>query len=185
MSDRHKVDAKGNEYQFRKNNKGKFLHFRSENSEGRSTNNQNRNRRSPNNRRSGPRIPRYGGITTDYIYCPHCNQPLRENEFKDHLQIFHPEKVRRPEAPTEETNRRTLRRLGKAKPPRRENVPVGMAKCEQCGALVPKSRLDEHVEKKHSDKENGNHLDTCPVCDVEVRSDRLEKHLKKVHPEAA
>ena len=80
--------------------------------------------------------------------------------------------------------RRTLRRRGDAKPPRKPNVPIGMAKCPICEALVPKSRLDEHMQKNHADQpDDEKTLDRCPVCDVEVRSDRLDKHLRKVHPD--
>jgi ribosomal protein S14 len=79
---------------------------------------------------------------------------------------------------------RTLKRLGKAAPPRASNVPQGMRRCEVCGALVPRSRLDEHMQTKHSETEEqqaSNSLERCPECGVEVRADRLEKHLHKVH----
>jgi len=92
------------------------------------------------------------------------------------------------ESETEESQeqelRRTLRRRGDAKPPRRPDVPIGMAQCPTCGALVPKSRLEEHVQKNHAEQpDDEKNLDRCPVCDVEVRSDRLDKHLRKVHPD--
>jgi hypothetical protein len=78
-------------------------------------------------------------------------------------------------------NYRILHRRGDAKPPRTENVPIGMARCQECGALVPKSRLDEHVEKTHRDQE-GVSLEKCPFCNARVRADRLEKHIQKLHP---
>ena len=88
------------------------------------------------------------------------------------------------ETEEQEQPRRTLRRRGDAKPPRKPNVPIGMAKCPICDALVPKSRLDEHMQKNHTEQpDDEKTLDRCPVCDVEVRSDRLDKHLRKVHPD--
>jgi endogenous inhibitor of DNA gyrase (YacG/DUF329 family) len=78
---------------------------------------------------------------------------------------------------------RILRRRGDAKPPRVENVPIGMARCPECGALVPKSRLNEHTEKVHVEQEDIG-LEKCPICNAKVRSDRLEKHIQKVHPDA-
>ncbi len=82
----------------------------------------------------------------------------------------------------EDPNQRVLKRRGDAKPPRKENVPVGMARCEICGALVPKSRIDEHIQKSHAEKTESL-VEHCPVCNVQVRADRLEKHIRKVHPE--
>jgi hypothetical protein len=88
------------------------------------------------------------------------------------------------ETEEQELPRRTLRRRGDAKPPRKPNVPIGMVKCPICDALVPKSRLDEHMQKNHTEQpEDEETLDRCPDCDVEVRSDRLDKHLRKVHPD--
>jgi endogenous inhibitor of DNA gyrase (YacG/DUF329 family) len=80
-------------------------------------------------------------------------------------------------------NYRILRRRGDAKPPRLENVPIGMSRCPECGALVPRSRLNEHLKKIHS-KQADIGLDECPICDAKVRSDRLEKHMQKMHPDA-
>lgn len=77
-------------------------------------------------------------------------------------------------------NYRILHRRGDAKPPRTENVPIGMARCQECGALVPKSRLDEHIEKAHREQEDVR-LETCPFCKAKVRADRLEKHIQKLH----
>ena len=77
-------------------------------------------------------------------------------------------------------NYRILHRRGDAKPPRTENVPIGMARCQECGALVPKSRLDEHVEKAHREQEDVS-LQKCPFCNARVRADRLEKHIQKLH----
>lgn len=78
---------------------------------------------------------------------------------------------------------RILRRRGDAKPSRMENVPIGMTRCSECGALVPRSRLNEHVQKAHGEQEDIG-LEKCPICNAKVRSDRLEKHIQKVHPEA-
>ncbi len=78
-------------------------------------------------------------------------------------------------------NYRILHRRGDAKPPRTENVPIGMACCQECGALVPKSRLDEHIEKTHREQEDVS-LEKCPFCNARVRADRLEKHIRKLHP---
>jgi hypothetical protein len=113
----------------------------------------------------------------------------REAEEKDSFPGF--KKFSQPEDESDEEEsqeqelpRRTLRRRGDAKPPRKPNVPIGMAKCPICEALVPKSRLDEHMQKNHTDQpDDEKTLDRCPVCDVEVRSDRLDKHLRKVHPD--
>jgi endogenous inhibitor of DNA gyrase (YacG/DUF329 family) len=80
-------------------------------------------------------------------------------------------------------NYRILRRRGDAKPPRTENVPIGMSRCPECGALVPRSRLNEHIQKIHGEQEDVG-LEKCPVCNAKVRSDRLEKHIQKVHPDA-
>jgi hypothetical protein len=80
-------------------------------------------------------------------------------------------------------NYRILRRRGDAKPPRTENVPIGMSRCLECGALVPRSRLNEHIEKVHGVQEDVG-LEKCPICDAKVRSDRLEKHIQKVHPDS-
>jgi uncharacterized protein with PIN domain len=80
-------------------------------------------------------------------------------------------------------NYRILRRRGDAKPPRSENIPIGMSRCPECGALVPKSRLDEHIEKVHSKQEEVG-LEKCPICNAKVRSDRLDKHIQKVHPDS-
>ncbi|MEJ2597576.1 MAG: hypothetical protein P8Z00_04545 [Anaerolineales bacterium] len=79
-------------------------------------------------------------------------------------------------------NYRTLRRRGDAKPPRMENVPIGMARCQECGALVPRSRLEEHIEKSHREQDDLG-LENCPYCNAKVRADRLEKHIQKVHPD--
>jgi hypothetical protein len=78
-------------------------------------------------------------------------------------------------------NYRILHRRGEAKPPRPENVPIGMARCKECGALVPKSRLDEHIKKTHGEQEDVS-LEKCPFCNANVRADRLEKHIRKLHP---
>ena len=94
------------------------------------------------------------------------------------------EEPQEPREPQDQELRRTLRRRGDAKPPRKPNVPIGMAKCPICDALVPKSRLEEHIQKNHAEQpDDEKTLDHCPVCDAAVRSDRLDKHLRKVHPD--
>ena len=81
----------------------------------------------------------------------------------------------------EELPERTLKRLGEAKPLRKPDVPVGMRRCEICGALVPRSRLEEHIEKSHGESSETPDVSECPECGAQVRADRLEKHLKKIH----
>jgi len=81
---------------------------------------------------------------------------------------------------------RTLKRLGEAPPPRDPNIPQGMNQCEICGALVPRSRLEEHRSQRHAGPaEAGAQAKTemkhCPHCSAPVRADRLEKHIQKVH----
>ena len=112
--------------------------------------------------------------------CPYCVRPVKKANFEDHMHVFHPDKVEHDEGSTEVDESRTLRRKGKAKPPRSPNVPIGMARCSICEALVPKSRLDEHMETKHTETEEIP-LERCSECNARVRADRMERHLKKVH----
>ncbi len=118
---------------------------------------------------------------SNYSYRP-IEQEERFPRFK---KYSHPEQeTDDDEVREQEQPQRTLHRRGDAKPPRKPNVPIGMTKCPTCDALVPKSRLDEHIQKNHEDQpEDEKVLDRCPVCEVEVRADRLEKHLRKVHPD--
>lgn len=117
-------------------------------------------------------------------------QVEEENSFPRFNKFVHSEdesdedETQEQELHEQELPRRTLRRRGDAKPPRRPNVPIGMAQCPICDALVPKSRLDEHLQKNHTEQPNDEKtLDRCPVCEVEVRADRLDKHMRKVHPD--
>ena len=107
----------------------------------------------------------------------------KESQFPRFKKFVQSESETEEESQEQEL-RRTLRRRGDAKPPRKPNVPIGMAQCPICDALVPRSRLEEHVQKNHAEQPGDEKtLDRCPVCDVEVRADRLDKHLRKVHPD--
>ena len=103
----------------------------------------------------------------------------------DEEDVYEPRGKSPEQASPEELdpNYRILRRRGDAKPPRNENVPIGMSRCPECGALVPRSRLNEHIQKVHEEQEEIG-LEKCPICNAKVRSDRLEKHIQKVHPDA-
>jgi uncharacterized C2H2 Zn-finger protein len=103
----------------------------------------------------------------------------------DEEDVYEPRGKSAEQAPPEELdpNYRILRRRGDAKPPRKENVPIGMSRCPECGALVPRSRLNEHIQKVHGEQEEVG-LEKCPICNARVRSDRLERHIQKVHPDA-
>jgi uncharacterized C2H2 Zn-finger protein len=103
---------------------------------------------------------------------------MTREEYVDHLEVFHPEHAGNEASPGESP--RTLRRIGDARPPGSRNAPIGMARCPECGALIPKSRIDEHMEIKHTEHEEET-LEPCPECEAMVRSDRLEKHIRKVH----
>lgn len=81
---------------------------------------------------------------------------------------------------------RTLKRVGEAQPPRNPNIPQGMNQCEVCGALVPRSRMEEHMSQRHADPAEAgaqakNEMTHCPHCSAPVRADRLEKHIQRVH----
>jgi hypothetical protein len=102
----------------------------------------------------------------------HYRPGLNDDHFKDELES---------EA-LEDQNLRVLKRRGDAKPPRKENVPIGMVRCDICGALVPKSRFEEHIQKSHSEQTEIL-VERCPICNAEVRTDRMEKHIRKVHPD--
>lgn len=101
---------------------------------------------------------------------------------KDDQHISHRSSADQSEYEEVDSDYRTLRRRGDAKPPRIENVPIGMARCQDCGALVPKSRLEEHIKKTHREQDDVG-LENCPYCNAKVRADRLEKHIQKVHPD--
>ena len=77
---------------------------------------------------------------------------------------------------------RTLRRKGDVKPPPDLNLPAGMLQCEICQALVPRTRMLEHMQSRHTEQPEVE-MEACPSCKALVRADRLEKHLRKVHPE--
>lgn len=155
----------------RRSGDGKF--FRSERSSDRQKN-RGRSGRSLDERDTW----QLGRKEEDRIRCPYCSDLVKPEVYKDHIYVFHPERLEKAEhSPPEE---RLLRRKGAAKPPRNPNVPIGMARCPECEALVPKSRLDEHIETRHGDQEETTMVE-CPECDAEVRSDRLDKHLEKVH----
>lgn len=120
-----------------------------------------------------------------FVDCPYCDARPLQTHFYDHLQTRHPEKEQ--EEDFLEWNRltgMTLRRIGEVKDQTSEpaDVPRGMARCPVCSALVPRTRLEEHVERSHSEQEQPG-LEACPVCAAEVRANRLEKHLRKVHPD--
>jgi len=121
-----------------------------------------------------------GKTDSEYSYRP----VGEEKPFPRFKKYVHSESEPDEDEPQEQELRRTLRRRGDARPPRKPNVPIGMAKCPICDALVPKSRLEEHMQKNHTKQPDDEKiLDRCPVCDVEVRADRLDKHLRKVHPD--
>jgi uncharacterized C2H2 Zn-finger protein len=113
------------------------------------------------------------------------NRKRRPDSTWDEEDPYAPRRNMVDKTPPEELdpNYRILRRRGDAKPPRSENVPIGMSRCPECGALVPRSRLNEHIEKVHGEQEDVD-LEKCPICSARVRSDRLEKHIQKVHPDA-
>lgn len=112
------------------------------------------------------------------VECPYCDYRMTRAEYPDHLRIFHPSHI--DENGNDEPAERTLRRVGKARSPRTRDAPVGMRRCDECSALVPKSRIDEHMETRHSQQED-EPLDECSECGAVVRADRMEKHMRKVH----
>lgn len=197
MTKKVQVDKDGAVYTVNPDGGGKFLVFSNATDMKGSP---DRDRRPMNRQRKASGS---GPPADSWRDCPFCRQPVRRVDFREHIRINHPEKFRsrpqdsgsserprraNPRRPDprrdipEETapDVRTLRRLGKAKPPRKEDVPIGMVQCSICNALVPRSRLDEHVEKKHTEQEDSE-LEKCHKCGAEVRPDRMEKHLRKVH----
>ncbi|HSO27366.1 MAG TPA: hypothetical protein VLS48_04810 [Anaerolineales bacterium] len=198
MPKKVQVDKDGAVFTYNTEGPGKFLVFsNATDMQGES----DKPRRSYNRKRPAPTSDQRSA----WRDCPFCRQTIKRADFREHIRINHPEKFRdrsqdatagssnrprrneaeRPSyrsAQVEDTapDVRTLRRLGKAKPPRKENVPVGMVQCSVCNALVPRSRLEEHIEKKHGEKEE-TELEKCARCGAEVRADRMEKHLRKVH----
>jgi hypothetical protein len=84
--------------------------------------------------------------------------------------------------PTSEPAERTLRRKGEVKPPPDLHLPAGMLQCDICKALVPRTRLQEHMSSRHTEQPDVA-MEACPNCKALVRADRLERHLRKVHPD--
>lgn len=175
MPKRYRVDEEGAVYTFTTDGKGKFIYFSND------TDTKEKSNSLPSHRYRSHENPRHSQPNRGLRMCPFCQEYVRRSEFREHLRLRHPTQTNRrrseePEVPTE----RTLRRVGEAPEPRAEDVPIGMARCDLCHALVPRTRIDEHMEKKHAKSEETELID-CPECEAEVRSDRLEKHLRKVH----